>query len=191
MKGDIRMNETDKLRRAKLYMDRLSCGIDPNSGESVPADDIVRDRRVIACFEYISRVLGFEIEALEHGAKAVKKPKRAQTFITDEQFSQLQLNYGECRVSDIAREINRVIEQNNSKKLQPSWINDWLESIGMLCRNSEGARVAASAGEEMGISSYLKNRASGEEYYLNLYSVQAQTFIYDNLRAIIEFHYDS
>ena len=61
----------------------------------------------------------------------------------------------------------------------------------MLCRNSEGARVAASAGEEMGISSYLKNRASGEEYYLNLYSVQAQTFIYDNLRAIIEFHYDS
>ena len=52
------MNEIDKLKRAKLYVDKLSVGVDPNSGMRVHEDDIVRDSRVIACFEYISRVLG-------------------------------------------------------------------------------------------------------------------------------------
>ncbi len=184
------MNEINKLKRAKLYMDKLANGIDPNSGNRVHVDDIVRDSRVIACFEYISRVLGWEIEAFEHSEKPSKKPKRVQTFITDEQLAELKFNYGECRVSDIANEINRVIEPNGSKKMQAAWINDWLESIGMLCRNAEGRRVATSEGEDIGISSKLKTRANGEEYYLNLYSVQAQSFIFDNLRAIIDHHYD-
>jgi hypothetical protein len=37
------MNEIDKLKRAKLYMDKLANGIDPNSGNRVHVDDIVRD----------------------------------------------------------------------------------------------------------------------------------------------------
>lgn len=35
-----------------------------------------------------------------------------------------------------------------------------------------------------------KTSQKGYDYYLNLYSVQAQTFIFDNLRAIIDQHYD-
>lgn len=184
------MNEIDKLKRAKLYMDKLANGIDPNSGNRVHVDDIVRDSRVIACFEYISRVLGWEIEAFEHSEKPSKKPKRVQTFITDEQLAELKFNYGECRVSDIANEINRVIEPNGSKKMQAAWINDWLESIGMMTKNADGHRIATSEGENIGITSCLKTSKKGYDYYLNLYSVQAQTFIYDNLRAIIDHHYD-
>ena len=184
------MNEIDKLRRAKLYMDKLSGGVDPNSGMRVHEDDIVRDSRVIACFEYISRVLEWEIESFENRPAAPKKQRRRRVFINDDQFSQLQLNYGECKVSDIANEINRVIVDNGTKKMQASWINDWLESIGMICRNADGRRVATAEGGEIGISSKLKTRANGEEYYLNLYSIQAQSFIFDNLRAIIDHHYD-
>ncbi len=36
----------------------------------------------------------------------------------------------------------------------------------------------------------VKTSLRGIEYYLNLYSVQAQSFIFDNLRAIIDHHYD-
>lgn len=184
------MNEINKLKRAKLYMDKLSNGIDPNSGMRVHEDDIVRDSRVIACFEYISRVLQWEIEAFEN--KPVKSEKRSQqrVYITDEQFTELQLNYGECRVSDITKEINRVIADNCTKKMQAAWINDWLESIGMICRNENGRRMATSAGKDLGITSHLQIRSQGEEYYLNLYSVQAQSFIYDNLNAIISYHYE-
>jgi hypothetical protein len=60
----------------------------------------------------------------------------------------------------------------------------------MICRNADGRRVATAEGGEIGISSKLKTRANGEEYYLNLYSIQAQSFIFDNLRAIINHHYD-
>jgi hypothetical protein len=184
------MNELGKLKRAKLYMDKLSVGVDPNSGMRVHEDDIVRDSRIIACFEYISRVLGWEIEAFEHSEKTSKKPKRVQTFITDEQFAELKLNHGECKVSDIANEINRVIEPNGSKKMQSAWINDWLESIGMMTKNADGNRVVTSGGEDIGITSHLKTSQRGTDYYLNLYSVQAQSFIFDNLRAIIDHHYD-
>ncbi len=184
------MSEIDKLKRAKLYMDKLSGGVDPNSGMRVHEDDIVRDSRVIACFEYISRVLEWEIECFEHSEKPAKKPKRVRTFITDEQFSELKLNYGECKVSDIANEINRVIADNGTKKMQAAWINDWLESIGMMTKNADGNRVVTSAGEDIGITSHLKTSQRGTEYYLNLYSVQAQSFIFDNLRAIIDHHYD-
>ena len=90
------MSEIDKLKRAKLYMDKLSGGVDPNSGMRVHEDDIVRDSRVIACFEYISRVLEWEIESFENRTTAPEKPKRRRVFINDDQFSQLQLNYGEC-----------------------------------------------------------------------------------------------
>jgi hypothetical protein len=102
----------------------------------------------------------------------------------------LQLNYGECKVSDIANEINRVIADNGTKKMQAAWINDWLESIGMMTKNADGNRVVTSAGEDIGITSHLKTSQRGTEYYLNLYSVQAQSFIFDNLRAIIDHHYD-
>ena len=184
------MNEIDKLKRAKLYMDKLSVGVDPNSGMRVHEDDIVRDSRVIACFEYISRVLGWEIEAFENKAEIPEKPRRRRVFINDDQFAQLQLNNGECKVSDIANEVNRVIAGNETKKFQAAWINDWLESIGMICRNADGQRVATSEGGDIGITSHLKTSLRGDDYYLNLYSVQAQTFIYDNLRAIIDHHYD-
>ena len=184
------MNEINKMKRAKLYMDKLSKGIDPNTGMRVHEEDIVCDSRIIACFEYISRVLEWEIECFDNKAPARKSVKRGRVYITDDQFSKLQLNYGECRVSDIANEINRVIADNGTKKIQAAWINDWLESIGMICKNADGRRVATSEGENMGISTHLKTSSRGNEYYLNLYSIQVQSFIYDNLGAIFSYHYE-
>ena len=73
--------------------------------------------------------------------------------------------------------------------MQAAWINDWLESIGMMTKNADGNRVVTSAGEDIGISSHLKTSQRGNEYYLNLYSAQAQSFIFDNLREIIDHHY--
>ena len=75
------MNEIDKLKRAKLYMDKLSVGVDPNSGMRVHENDIVRDSRVIACFEYISRVLGWEIEAFENKAE-IPESRGADVFLS-------------------------------------------------------------------------------------------------------------
>lgn len=134
-------------------------------------------------------MLEWEIESFENRPATPEKPRRRRVFINDNQFSQLQLNYGECKVSDITNEINRVIVDNGTKKMQAAWINDWLESIGMMIKNADGRRVVTSAGEEIGITSHLKTSLRGTEYYLNLYSVQAQSFIFDNLRAIIDHHY--
>ena len=83
-------------------------------------------------------MLEWEIESFENRPSAPKKQRRRRVFVNDDQFSHLQLNYGECKVSDIANEINRVIADNGTKKMQAAWINDWLESRGMMTKNADG-----------------------------------------------------
>lgn len=172
-------------------MDKLSNGINPISGSRVHEDDIVRDSRIISCFEYIAQVLERDIENEEKpSAPTNRKRGRKAFYITPEQFAQLRVNYGKCKVSDIANEINRVSSGNDSRKMQAVWINDWLESLGLLMKNHAGSRVPTADGNDIGITSELHKSAWGEEYYTNCYSVQAQTFIYDNLEAILALRYN-
>lgn len=185
------MNEIEKMQRAKMYMDKLANGVNPLDGCRVHEDDIVRDSRIIACLEYVSQVLDNNIRSIDKPEKTTKKRGVKAVYITSEQFAELKLNYGQCKVSDIAGEINRVIAENDTRKMQAKWINDWLESIDMLHRNASGDRIATTDGHNLGISSELRYSKNGEEYYTNYYSTEAQTFIFDNIDAILALRYDS
>ena len=156
------MNDISKLKQAKLFLEKLANGRDPISGERVNDKDIVRDSRIISCLDIAVEALEREIQEICDSNGNDKNCERKGFFITSEQTSMLTLNEGECKVSDIAKEINRVTAENGSKTMQAVWINDWLESIGMLYRNNES--------------------------YTNHFSVQAQKFIYDNIETIASQH---
>lgn len=181
------MKEIEKLRQAKLYIDKLTNGVNPFTGAYISEDEIIRDSRIISCFEYISQVLDENINNIN----TRKKRNNKAVYITDEQYSKLQINYGECKVSDIANEINRVIEENDTKKLQALWINDWLESINMLYKDVKGRRVPTVDGENIGITAKLRVSRDGEEYFINYYTPQAQTFIFDNLDSVLSLRYNN
>lgn len=183
------MTELQKIQRAKMYVDNLANGVNPLTGFRLSEDEIVRDDRVIACLEYISEVLEINIRKWDTET-AVQGREEQIIFITEEQKSQLRINYGPCTTVNMVNEINRVIEQNGSKKINGIWINDWLESIGMLARNGFGNRIASPSGREIGITSELKNGPNYGEYYVNMFSTGAQGFVYENLDMIIDYHYN-
>jgi hypothetical protein len=183
-----KMDDISKFKQAKLFLEKLANGRDPISGERVSENDIVRDSRIISCLDAAVDALERQIQELCDTHCYDKNIGRKCFFITAQQKSALQLNDGECRVSDIAKEINRVTSENDTKIMQGVWINDWLESIGMLYRNDEGNRFATADGNKIGITSEIRQSSNGKELYTNLYSVQAQKFIYDNLEAVISQH---
>lgn len=110
-------------------------------------------------------------------------------FISDEQCKQLQIKKN-AMVSEIANEINRVTAENNVKKIQATWITNWLLDVGMLQQNAENKRLATQAGNKIGIISEQKNSSDGRIYWNNFYSENAQKYIYDNINNIIDFHYN-
>lgn len=182
------MNDLSKLKQAKLFLEKLANGRDPITGERVSDKDIVRDSRIISCLDTAVEALEREIDELCEKSGGECACERKGFYITAAQTAQLKLNEGECKVSDIAKEINRVTSDNGSKTMQAVWINDWLESVGMLFRNADGNRFATADGNNIGITSEIRQSSNGKELYTNLFSVQAQKFIYDNIEAIASQH---
>jgi hypothetical protein len=72
--------------------------------------------------------------------------------------------------------------------MQASWINDWLLSIGML-QIIEGEKRVTAQGTEIGIKSHMRNNIQRGNYYINLYNAYAQEFIFNNIEAIVNYHY--
>ena len=182
------MRDISTLKQAKLFLEKLANGRDPISGERVNDKDIVRDSRIISCLDTAVEALEREIDELCENSGSDKGCERKGFYITSEQKAQLELNERECKVSDIAKEINRVTCDNGSKTMQAVWINDWLESIGMLYRNGDGNRFATADGNNLGITSEVRQSSNGKESYTNLFSAQAQKFIYDNIETIASQH---
>ena len=51
------MTELDTIKRAKMYMEKLSQGINPIDGTPVPEGDLTRNARMSRCFAYVAQVL--------------------------------------------------------------------------------------------------------------------------------------
>ena len=62
------MTELDIMKHAKSYLDSLSQGIDPISGQPVPNDSVLNNVRLEKCFRYVSGVLE---QVIANGGKVV------------------------------------------------------------------------------------------------------------------------
>lgn len=112
-----------------------------------------------------------------------KSPRKPAFYITELQKGQLSPLPQSCSVSQLAAEINRVTEENETLKFKPAWINSWLLQIGML-ENRDGDKIASLSGNALGISSSERTNECGT-YIANSYTPEAQSFILDNLDAVL------
>ena len=183
------MKDINKIEQAKSMLEKLANGIDPLTNEALDRKCVVCNEDIVSCLEVALEALDEQMDVIRERSGSDRKQGRKAFFITDSQFRKLSLNNGECKVSDIAKEINRVTAENGTNIMQAVWINNWLESVGMLFRNSEGNRVATNSGEEIGIKSVLEHTANVPDNYTNYYSLHAQTYIYDHLRGILAHHF--
>lgn len=173
-------NHDRNLQQAIRYLEALAHGIDPISQTDVSAETLEKPQ-IIACFRFLSSYL------VQKPDTPSEQPKRRDVFITEEQKSCLKL--AERRsVSEIAAEIDRVTAENGTRNFQPVWITDWLVQEGYLCKNADGEREATDEGKRLGITS-TRAKWSGDdgrdEITLNLYSSDAQDFIFEHLDDIL------
>lgn len=184
------ITELEKLERAKMYIDKLSEGINPITNSYAPESDTINNERVSRCLAYVSEVLG---KVIDNGGevtyvKKVSVGNRNTFYITDEQLDRLSPRENPCYANDIADDIKAVTAENNTTKFQGMWITEWLVSIGMLTQTEKG-KCASETGEAIGIISELRQSIQKGEHFVNLYSPDAQQFIFDNIYAVIDFHY--
>lgn len=184
------MTELETLERAKMYMEKLANGINPIDGSQIPDEEVVNNVRLSRCFSYVADVLRQVIE--NGGVSQQKRNKKLPFFLSIDRRSAFAFSNSPLPISEVAKRINDLIEDENMAKLSYRAIRDWLQRIGMLeeTLNGEGklTKRPTSQGENMGIT--LESRMSQNGvYFVVVYDLNAQHFIVDNLDAIVDYEH--
>ncbi len=169
-----------KIQQAKMYMDYLANGVDPVNNTDVDSNTLHREE-VIDCFRYVSDILEEKINYTTNARS------REKFYITEEQISNIRILQYNCKVSELAEVINIAAEENGTRKLSATKINDWLESEGYLIKSELRSRIPTVKGKQLGITTELRKRDDGSEYYINFYSEKTQKFVIDHISNIAKF----
>ncbi|MBO4980157.1 MAG: hypothetical protein J6D16_07100 [Clostridia bacterium] len=182
------MTELEKIAYAKSFIDKLANGINPLDDAPIPDGDIVNNVRLSRCFFYVSDILKQVIENGALAGKKGKKVRRSQFYITRDQLAQFDYSETPICITELAQRINNLIDAKQVKKLSYKRIVNWLVSIHALVEQQEAdgkvKKYPTEGGQQLGIFSETRQGQSGE-YVVVLYNKEAQTFILDNIEAIL------
>ena len=73
------MTEIEKIKYAKIFIDKLANGINPLDDSPVPENDIVNNVRLSRCFFYVSGSLS---EVIEKGGTSNYPVKQKKVLLT-------------------------------------------------------------------------------------------------------------
>ena len=184
------MTEMETLERAKMYMEKLANGINPIDGNVIPDEDVVNNVRLSRCFFYVADVLRQVID--NGGVAPQKKVKKEQFTLSVERRNAFEFSETPIPITEISKRINNLSTNENMNTLGYKTIREWLESLGMLedalDGNGKTTKRPTPQGESIGISLESRTSMTGV-YFVVVYNRDAQSFIVDNLDAIIAFGY--
>lgn len=184
------MTEVEKIQYTKSFIDKLAQGIDPISGRVIPENEIIRQVRISRCLHYVSEILE---QVIRNGGTSSKKKlsnrEKKPFFITDQQLEKYPYSDIPVSVSEIARNINTLIDTETMRSISYKDITAWLIQVGALqeTENKEGKRrkYPTAAGKDLGIT--CQERDNGfRTYQVILYDKSAQQLIIDNMALILD-----
>ncbi len=181
------MTELEKMKRAKMYLDKMAMGIDPISGLQIPENDTLNNVRIIRCLMYVSEVLGKVIS----NDGIIQPPHKSRFYISQEELNAFFFSETPIPVSEITNRINQLIDINLMTKLSHQKITKYLLSEGYLeeieTLNGKKRKKPTRKGEETGISSEVRVGMYGP-YEVVLYDAAAQHFIIDHMQEILKYN---
>lgn len=182
------MTELETMIRAESYIRKMADGINPITNEPAADDDMVNNIRITRCLYYVSDILR---QVIDNDGVIKKKSggsgKKAEFFITDEQCAALTEFDRPVYIRELADKLNELAEVNGCKKFAARWATEYLVSIGILVVD-DGTKRATEDGIALGITSEKRqSNYSPKEYWVNMYSPEAQRFIIDNIDSIVAF----
>ena len=116
------MTELDIMKHAKSYLDSLSQGIDPISGQPVPNDSVLNNVRLEKCFRYVSGVLE---QVIANGGKVVSGAP-VPFYITPEELQRISPAQEPLRISQLAKLITDAVDDPQRIPLRATVMTDWL-----------------------------------------------------------------
>ena len=184
------MTELEKIEYAKSFIDKLANGINPLDDTIIKEDNIVNNVRLSRCFFYVSDILR---QVIENGGANKKKSSKLRFELSTEELTKFPYSNSPIAISEIAKRLNSLINDEAMKKISHRDLTNWLLSIGMLFEHSsfDGkiSKRPTEQGSNIGISTEVRTGQRGE-YTVVVYNKEAQTFIVDNLEAIIALKYN-
>ncbi len=179
------MEEIEKLKRAKMYMEKLADGINPLDDTEVEESDTINNVRLSRCFFYVADILR---QVIENGG-VVKKERRAKQpfFITDQALENFAYSDEPIPITHVVERINNLINQDEMKKLFYKIVIDWLKEVGLLedanGRFGTARTCPTEQGKSIGISIERRVGTRGE-YFITYYNRNAQEFIINHIQVI-------
>lgn len=194
------MEKLQVIQRAKSYMDMLSNGIDPISGELVKNDSTFQQERLQKCFSFVSEILDEIIRTngivtlpateFSHGYEAVKK--KSVFSLNQQQRNSIRVTNNPIIPSAFIKNINSVVDSDNMEKLSLTTINKWLLKQGYLTESkvptviNKNVKTVTPLSTQIGvIEQTVVDSKTGEAKTQLLFSRQAQEFILDNIESIL------
>ena len=174
--------DIELLKRAKMYIDDMSNGINPISKAKVSKDDLINNPRISKCLFYVSCILN------DYLVKELRKNATKEFYLTEDEKKNFVYNE-DLIVSNLAKKISELKASDDMKNLKCTSINNWLLSLGYLKvveQDGKNKKVPTQMGEKLGMYTQVRNGYRGR-YEVVLYNKNAQTFIMDNLDKIISF----
>ena len=182
------MTELEIMQRAKDYIDKLANGIDPITDEMIHDDSVINNVRISRCLFYVSGVLQRVIDNDGEVGKKHKADTRQPFSITEEQKNRIMLSETPIGIMDFSKAIRDVLPEN-VKPLAVTKITEWLvenEYLKEETVQNKKRKIATPKGENEGILTVDSVSREGVPYKKNIYTLEAQKFIVDNLENIAE-----
>ncbi|MHB9314245.1 hypothetical protein ACW0TP_05455 [Fusobacterium polymorphum] len=131
--------------------------------------------------EEIDEIIEEYIELLK-----MQHKKKLPFYISNKDREKIEISKIPISISKFSYILNDNINDNAMKKVKGSEITDWLMSKGYL-KDNRGVKGITEEGVKIGIFKEYRLGKEGEKYGVNLYSIQAQKFIIDNLGEICSY----
>lgn len=183
------MDKCAILRHARGYLDALSRGIDPLTGEMLDPGEVVCQDRIRRCLVYVSDVLGQVIENDgEIGGGRERRSRRLPFAPNEAMQTGVEISDTPVSLNTIVVQINAYVERG-MYKLRHRDVAAWLAANGILQattdENGKKRMRVTETGKAMGITEELRySRGRGMHYTVLLYSAQMQRFIVGHLTEI-------
>lgn len=175
------MNEDLKiLKRAQEIIEALSNGKDPYNNTDT---DILKNDRLLSCFNYVSKVLKKNIENGEY--------RSSHFFLSNDILKQFELSETPMSLSNIVSRLNDL-KKDYMDKLKVDAVRLWLINQGILeteQNNDIKRTLATDKALKLGIEN-IKKIDFGKSFTAVYYNKTGQQYILNNLNEIVNYFYN-
>lgn len=172
------MNDKEKLKSAKVWIEKLANGINPLNDELVNDDELLNNVHISRCLFYVAELLG--------KIKIEKTDERKAFFLSTKDTEEIQIS-NPTGIANFVRLVNTHIPEG-MKPLSAGQVIKWLRNEGVLQEipkeNGRKTNLPTEKGNNLGISTQISTNTDGIEFQKVVYSIDAQRFILNNIEAV-------